>query len=91
MKTNNNKLILTNSAKNYFKTLSVDVTNNACGAVYMHGSMRNVTAAISKILQINPGVEVGKLETALIKVVDETTAIVDACVCFTGGTLKDDE
>ena len=81
------KLIISQSAREQFKTLGVDCINNARGAVYFHGSMRGVTAAISKILCLNPGVEVQTMSTATIKVIeDKETAIVNACVVF---KLKD--
>ena len=76
------KLNITNSARSYFNTLGVDVTNNAGGAVYMYGSMKIITAAISKILQVNPGVEFKDMSTATVKIVDEKTAIVNASVFF---------
>ena len=80
------KLNITKGARHQFDDiLGVDVINNAKGAVYMHGSMRNVTMAISKILVLNPGVRVQCMNTATVKIAksgDENVAIVDACVIF---------
>ena len=79
------KLNITNSAKHQFKMLGIDCINNARGAVYLQGSMRSVTMAISKLLVLNPGVRVKSMNTATVKIVgsgDENFAIVDACVIF---------
>jgi len=79
------KLNITRSARFFFDHLSVDCINNACGAVYLAGSMRNVTAAVSKLLQTNPGVKVQCMNTATVKIIeseDENVAIVSASVIF---------
>ena len=75
-------LKITKAARLYFEHLSIDCINNVEGAVYLCGSMRNVTAAISKLLQINPGVKVQCMSTATVKIVDEAHATVNACVIF---------
>jgi len=82
---NMEKLNITKSAKLYFKNLSVDCINNVCGAVYLTGSMRNITAAVSKLLQINPGVRVQCMNTATVEIIeskDGNKAIVNASVIF---------
>ena len=65
--------------------LGIDCINNARGSAYLHGSMRSVTMAVSKILILNPGVRIQCMNTAMVKIVesgDENLAIVDACVIF---------
>lgn len=79
------KLNITNSAKHQFKMLGIDCINNARGAVYLQGSMRSVTMAISKILVLNPGVRVQCMNTATVEVItsgDEKLVIVQACIIF---------
>ena len=82
------KLKVTQVAKNQFKTLGVDLINNARGAVYLHGTMRGVTAVISKILVLNPGVRLAHLSTAPVKVIDEESVVVNACAVFEGDKLS---
>jgi len=82
MNRKNEKLDVTQAIKNYLHELGVEVINNAHYCVYMHGSMRGITAAISRLLDFNPGFSVKCMNTALIKTVDEETAIVNACVIF---------
>lgn len=82
------KLKVTKVAKNQFKTLGVDLINNAMGAVYLHGTMRGVTAVISKILVLNPGVRLAHLSTAPVKVIDEVSVVVNACAVFEDDKLS---
>ena len=82
------KLKVTKVAKNQFKTLGVDLINNARGAVYLHGTMRGVTAVISKILVLNPGVRLAHLSTAPVKVIDEESVVVNACAVFEDDKLS---
>lgn len=82
------KLKVTQVAKNQFKTLGVDLINNARGAVYLHGTMRGVTAVISKILVLNPGVRLAHLSTAPVKVIDEESVVVNACAVFEDDKLS---
>lgn len=82
------KLKVTKVAKNQFKTLGVDLINNARGAVYLHGTMRGVTAVISKILVLNPGVRLAHLSTAPVKVIDGESVVVNACAVFEDDKLS---
>lgn len=77
------KLNITKGAREQFKNLGVDVINNANGAVYLHGSMRNVAMVISKLLVLNPGVRVQCMNSATVKIVnEEKSAIVNTVVIF---------
>ena len=82
------KLKVTKVAKNQFKTLGVDIINNAMGAVYLHGTMRGVTAVISKILVLNPGARLAHLSTAPVKVIDGVSVVVNACAVFEDNKLS---
>jgi hypothetical protein len=83
------KLKVTQVAKNQFKTLGgVELINNARGAVYLHGTMRGVTAVISKILVLNPGVRLSHLSTAPVKVIDGESVVVNACAVFEDDKLS---
>ena len=88
------KLNITTGIREQFKNLGVDCINNARGAVYLHGSMRNVAMAISKLLVLNPGARVQCMNTATVKIADsggEKVAIVDACVIFEDINLQTED
>ena len=83
------KLIITDAAKRQFKTLGVECINNARGVVYLHGTMRNIAAAISKLKVLNSGVRVQCMNTVRAQCMnaekDETNeeaVVLDACVIF---------
>ena len=77
------KLSISKSARHQFDLLGIDCINNAGGAVYLRGSMRNVATAVSKILVLNPGVKVQCMNTAVVKISkDEESAVVNAVVIF---------
>ena len=89
------KLIITDAAKRQFKTLGVECINNAKGVVYLHGTMRNIAAAISKLIVLNPGVRVQCMNTVRAQSMDteraetieksetnEKAVVLDACVIF---------
>lgn len=84
------KLSITKDVRHEFKIMGVDCINNVEGVVYLHGSMKGITAAISKILLLNPGAEVQCMDTATIKVADGESAIVNACVIFSFNKQEDE-
>ena len=75
-------LKISNTTKLYFGHIGVDCINNAEGVSYISGSMRNITAAISKIMKENKGARVQCMTTTMIKIVKEEHAIMEACVIF---------
>lgn len=75
-------LKISDKTKLYFENISVECINNAEGVVYFYGSMRNITAAISKILEENPGSQVQCITKTTIKIVDKKHAIMNARVIF---------
>ena len=77
-----NHLKIDNKTKLYFEHISVDCINNAEGVVYLEGSIRNISAAISKILKINKGARIQSLKIAVVKIVRDEHAIANACVIF---------
>jgi hypothetical protein len=50
--------------------------------------MRGVTAVISKILVLNPGVRLAHLSTAPVKVIDGESVVVNACAVFEDDKLS---
>lgn len=75
-------LKISNTTKLYFGHIGVDCINNAEGVSYISGSMRNIAAAISKIMKENKGARVQCMTTTMIKIVKEEHAIMEACVIF---------
>ncbi len=93
------KLKITKADRLYFEHINVEVINNAKGAVFFHGSMYSVTAAVSRLLERNPGVEVRCMNTEIVDVANridtrkksQNSAIIDASVIFYETNRKDEE
>lgn len=66
----------------YFTQMGLECINNAFGVVYFNGTMRSIVAAIDKIKNDNEGARVIKVATSTIKIFNEKSAIMDACIIF---------
>lgn len=84
--TNEKKVKITDSVKLFCKNHDITLVNNSEGAVYFCGSMRDISAAISKILEGNKDLHVQCLTSALVRTEKneqgKENAIVNACVIF---------
>lgn len=84
--TNAKKVKITDSVKLFCKNHDITLVNNSEGAIYFHGSMRDISAAISKILEGNKELHVQSLTSALVRIgkdkYKKDYTIVNACVIF---------
>ena len=84
-----NYLRINNNTKAYFEHISVDCINNVEGIVYLEGSMRNVSAAISKLLNTNKGARIQSITKAVVNIFRNEHVIVNACVIFDLSKMAD--